>query len=154
MTHRTIVIFIMVAAVSLLVPAAASALEPVAGQGAKRLVIRGYDTTAYFTKGGVRSGSPTHEVRWKGATWRFATATDAAKFRANPTAFAPQFGGYCTGGLSQRHVVTANPRIWRIHRGKLYMFAAQAGGRRFDKNPAAVIRAAHAYWKTLPVKSR
>ena len=153
MTRRSIIAFVIMAAVSL-VPAAAAALDPVAGKGPNRLVIPGYDTTAYFTEGGVRSGSPTHEVRWKGATWRFATAADAAKFRANPSVFAPQFGGYCTGGLSQKHVVTANPRIWRIHGGKLYMFAAQAGGRRFDKNPAAVIRAARAYWRTLRVKRR
>lgn len=116
--------------------------------------IRGYDTTAYFSAGRPMAGARAHTVAWKGGTFRFATAIDAQKFRANPAAFQPQFGGYCTGGLSQNHVVHANPKFWRIHNGRLYMFATSAGARRFANDPENVISAARAYAKKVGVTEK
>lgn len=130
----------------------ASALDRYVSKGPGRLVIAGYDTTSYFNAGQPQRGQARHAVRWQGVTWRFKTAEDAAKFRANPTAFAPQFGAYCTGGLSQQHAVDGNARIYRLHNGRLYLFATEAGARRFDRNPEATLRAARAYWKTLPIR--
>ncbi|MEP4804333.1 MAG: YHS domain-containing (seleno)protein, partial [Hyphomicrobiales bacterium] len=89
------------------------ALDPINSTGADHLAIRGTDTTAYFKKGGPAKGSGSHVVLWKGASWRFGSAQEASLFRANPTAYAPQFGAYCTGGLSQQHVVEGKPQHWR-----------------------------------------
>jgi YHS domain-containing protein len=119
-----------------------------AGDGS---LIRGHDTTAYFSKGAPVKGDAAHAVTWKGGTWRFASAREAETFRANPTGFAPQFGAYCTGGLSQRHVVDGNPGIWRIHKGRLYLFYAVAGSKRFDKDPEGVIKAARSYARTVGI---
>ncbi len=113
-----------------------------AGDG---LLLSGYDTTAYFSHGKPIKGESGHIVDWNSGTWRFATAGEANRFRANPAAFAPQFGAYCTGGLSSGHVVNGNPKVWRLYQGKLYMFFAEAGGRRFDKDPDGVIARARAY---------
>ncbi|MEM9027978.1 MAG: YHS domain-containing (seleno)protein [Pseudomonadota bacterium] len=132
----------------------AFALDRFVSSGADNLVIKGYATTSYFSDGTPKKGSAAHAVTWKGVTWRFATAADAAKFKANPGAFAPQFGAYCTGGLSQRHVVTGNPKIWRMHQGKLYLFFARAGAKRFDRDPEGTIAKASAFWNTLDVKDR
>lgn len=129
----------------------AAAVDRFVTRGADKLVISGYDTTAYSKAGKPQVGSASFTVKWKGATWRFATAEDAA-FRANPEAYAPQFGAHCTGALSEHIVVAADPKIWRIYKGKLYMFAARAGGKRFDQNPDAMIAKAQAYWDTLGVK--
>jgi YHS domain-containing protein len=118
------------------------------------LQIRGYDTTAYFEVGKPATGTQSNVVKWKGGTWRFGSAKEAALFRANPTAYAPQFGAYCTGGLSQHHVVNGHPKNWRIHNGRLYLFYAAAGARRFDKNPDEVIRAARAYAKKVGIIER
>jgi len=114
--------------------------------------IRGYDTTAYFKAGKPAAGQSRHVVKWNGGTWYFRTAKEAATFRANPARYTPQFGAYCTGGLSQQHVVNGNPTIWRMHKGKLYMFYAVAGAKRFDKNPEGVIAAARAYAKTVGIR--
>lgn len=130
----------------------ALALDPVNSTGPNHLAIRGTDTTAYFRKGGPEQGRKGHVVEWKGATWRFGSASEAALFRANPTAYAPQFGAYCTGGLSQRHVVEGKPQHWRIYKGKLYLFHRAIGASRFSKDPAATIRKAQAYWDTLGVR--
>lgn len=111
--------------------------------------IKGYDTRAYFSEATARSGLDDHTVEWKGATWRFATAEDAAAFSNNPTAFAPQFGGYCTRAMSFKRLVPADPEVWRIHGDKLYMFARPVGGVKFDEGQDAMIAKAQAYWETL-----
>lgn len=135
----------------LVLSGSASALDPINSTGAGHLAIRGTDTTSYFQKGGPEAGRGNHVVNWKGATWRFGSATEAAQFRANPEAFAPQFGAYCTGGLSQQHVVEGKPQHWRIHNKKLYLFHTATGAMRFSKDPAGTIRKAQAYWDTLDV---
>ena len=139
-------------AILLVLAMPAAALDRYMNQGPDRLVIRGYDTTAYFTSGKPKAGSTANTVEWNGVKWRFATAREAAKFRANPSAYAPQFGAYCTGGLSQQHVVPGNPKIWRLYKGKLYLFFAHAGGRRFDRDPEGTIAKARAYWTTLDIR--
>jgi len=132
--------------------AQALALDQINPTGADHLAIRGTDTTGYFIKGSPVSGQQSHSVKWKGATWRFASAEEAALFRANPSAYAPQFGAYCTGGLSQRHVVEGKPQNWRIYEGKLYLFFTDAGARRFSKDPVNTILKAQAYWDTLDIE--
>ena len=131
--------------------APAFALDAISSTGEGHLAIRGADTTSYFRQGKQSSGSKQHIVRWKGAEWRFATAQDAALFRADPSSFAPQFGAYCTGGLSQRHVVEGKPQYWRIHGKKLYLFHTSAGAKRFSKDPDGTIKRAKAYWATLDI---
>ena len=116
------------------------------------LQIRGYDTTAYFQAGQAARGASSHQVKWNGGTWHFRSAKEAAAFKASPSRFTPRFGAYCTGGLSQQHVVNGNPTIWRMYKGRVYLFYAQAGARRFDRDPAGVIAAARAYAKTVGIK--
>ncbi len=113
--------------------------------------IRGYDTTAYFQAGRPATGQAGNTVKWNGGTWHFRTPQEAAVFTSAPSSFTPRFGAYCTGGLSQQHVVNGNPTIWRLYKGRLYMFYAHAGARRFDKNPEGVIAAARAYATTVGI---
>ena len=111
--------------------------------------LKGYDTTAYLQDGGPINGSDATTVQWKGATWRFASQSDADLFRADPDAYAPQFGGYCTRAMSLGTEVPGDPEVWRIHNGKLYVFFAARGGRIFDGQEDAMIELAQAHWDTL-----
>ena len=108
----------------------------------------GYDATAYFTAGAAVAGNPDVEHKWKGAVWRFANEDARALFAAAPETYAPQFGGYCTNAMSMNKIVPANPEVFRVHDGKLYLFAAKGGGTKFDKDPGAMIAKAAAFWKT------
>lgn len=113
------------------------------------LAIKGYDTTAYKSDGKAEPGSTPHVVEWKGATWRFASAEDAATFKAKPEAYAPQFGGYCTRAMSKKITIAASPKIWRIYNGRLYMFFAPIGLKKFNEAPEPMIAKAQAFWDTL-----
>lgn len=109
----------------------------------------GFDTTAYFSTGVATDGTNAMTVNWKGAIWRFANQEDAALFRANPEAYAPQFGGYCTRAMSLNQEVPGDPEVWRIHDGKLYVFFASRGGRFFDRGPDEMIALAQLHWDSL-----
>ncbi|MEP1588282.1 MAG: YHS domain-containing (seleno)protein [Tateyamaria sp.] len=111
--------------------------------------LKGYDTTAYFQAGKPTNGTDATTVTYKGAKWRFATAQDAALFQANPEAYEPQFGGYCTRAMSLRKEVPGDPEVWRLHNGKLYVFFAPVGGKHFDKGEDAMIALAQKHWDTL-----
>ena len=108
----------------------------------------GYDATAYFA-GAAAPGDPAFEHDWQGAIWRFKDEAARASFVAAPETYAPQFGGYCANAMSMKKVVPANPEVFRIRDGKLYLFAAKPGAVKFDKDPDAMIAKAKAFWKTL-----
>ena len=63
------------------------------------VAILGYDTVAYFTDGRPVKGSPDFEYVWQDARWRFASAEHRTLFVSSPDRYAPQFGGFCTGGI-------------------------------------------------------
>lgn len=87
------------------------------------VAIDGSDAVAYFDGNGPVAGSDAHSVTWKGAEWRFASAENAAKFKADPMAYAPQFGGYCAFAASRGYLAPTTPEAWTIYEGKLYLNA-------------------------------
>lgn len=85
------------------------------------LAVSGYDTVAYFTMGKPVEGKAKYSFEWKGATWLFVNADHLAKFKANPTAYAPQFGGYCSWAVAHNYTASGDPEAWRIIDNKLYL---------------------------------
>ena len=83
--------------------------------------IRGYDPVAYFTEGAPVKGSPDYTVEHAGATWRFASAGNAALFAADPERYAPQYGGHCAYAMSKGALAPVDPEAWRLVDGKLYL---------------------------------
>ncbi|WP_136441357.1 YHS domain-containing (seleno)protein [Pacificoceanicola onchidii] len=87
------------------------------------VAIDGSDAVAYFDNKGPVAGSAAHSVDWNGATWHFVSAENAALFKANPEAYAPQFGGYCAYAASLGYLAPTQPEAWTIYEGKLYLNA-------------------------------
>lgn len=81
----------------------------------------GYDVVAYFTVGRPVKGDAAFSTVWKGATWRFSSAANLAKFKANPAAYAPQYGGYCAWAVANGYTAKGDPLQWKIVGGKLYL---------------------------------
>ncbi|HEV7228142.1 YHS domain-containing (seleno)protein [Brevundimonas sp.] len=141
----------LAAALALAVPAApvmaqstaahASVSHPAVHQSDDGLAIGGYDPVAYFDEGRPVVGSAAHQLEWNGATWRFASAAHLAVFRADPAAYAPQFGGYCAWAASQGYIAPGDPQVWRIVDGRLYLnFNARAQALWEDDVPGAIAR--------------
>jgi YHS domain-containing protein len=101
--------------------APAGALSPVNERMLGGVALDGYDPVAYFTVGKPVEGSKEHAAEWNGATWRFASAENRAKFLAAPERYAPQYGGYCAWAVAHGYTADTDPEAWTIVDGKLYL---------------------------------
>lgn len=101
------------------------------------VAIKGYDPVAYFTQNKAMQGTPEYSYRWLGANWQFTSAENRDLFIAEPTKYAPQYGGYCADGVSFGTVTTnIDPKAWRIIEGKLYLSYDPGAADGFEKIPA------------------
>ncbi len=99
-------------------PALAASPDVFASGG---VAIHGYDPVAYFTNGAPVPGDPSLSIMWRGAAWRFSSLDTMMAFEMNPTAYAPEYGGYCAYAMAQGAIATTVPEAWTIHQGRLYL---------------------------------
>ena len=86
------------------------------------VAIKGYDPVAYFTQQKAVQGSGGISHTWLGAEWKFSSNEHRSLFVADPIKYAPQYGGYCAGGLAYGDSTTnIDPEAWKIIDGKLYL---------------------------------
>lgn len=137
--------------IALAAPTVASAAKPAPeiSTAADRLGAGGYDVTAYFLLGKPVRGDARHQLDYKGATWRFASAEALERFRANPAAYAPQFGGYCAWAVSQHYLAPGDPRQWKVVDGKLYLNANARAKELWEADQADSIVRGHANWPAV-----
>ena len=83
--------------------------------------IKGYDPVAYFTTGKPTPGLAQFTTAYKGATYRFASAENRARFIATPEKFVPQYGGYCAYAIALNRIADIEPDEWAIVNDKLYL---------------------------------
>ena len=113
---------VALAAVALLrITPAAEAAPPVYTGIVKGVAVGGYDPVAFFTDGKPVKGNKDLTTGYDGATWRFASAANRDAFKAAPTKYAPQYGGYCAYAVSKGSTAKGDPQAWTVHDGKLYL---------------------------------
>jgi hypothetical protein len=86
---------------------------------------------------------------YKGSKFYFITAAHLDAFKADPEHFAPQFGGYDALAASQGNRVAANPRVFMLQDGKLYLFKDRDSMRQWKQDVAANIARGNQAWPTL-----
>ena len=97
-------------------------LEPAKVFAVDGIAIRGTDPVAYFTENQPITGRKEFSHDWAGATWYFATAENRDAFRANPNAYAPQYGGFCAWAVAAKgRLYSTQPKNWSVVAGKLYL---------------------------------
>ena len=127
----------------------AMAKDPVNTGTLSSLAVSGYDPVAYFTDGKPVEGKSDYQYKWKGATWRFANAKNLEAFKADPEAYAPQYGGYCAWAVSQGYTASADPKVWRIVGKKLYLNYNQDVQKTWEQDAAGNISKANANWPVV-----
>lgn len=128
--------------------ASASFGQSVTG-GSARLALKGYDPVAYFTESRPVKGAPELTHDWDGARYQFSSAKHRETFIANPDRYAPQYGGYCAGGMSVGKKTEADPELWKIVDGKLYVFASTKAKGGLENDPAGTIDRGRKNWQQL-----
>ncbi|MEM1374729.1 MAG: YHS domain-containing (seleno)protein [Pseudomonadota bacterium] len=92
--------------------------------------VSGYDVVAYFSLDQVAVGESQPDgvpgraditAEHNGATFAFASEANRDAFLADPERYTPAFDGHCAYGVAQGGKVPANPNLWRIVDGQLYL---------------------------------
>ena len=110
------------------------------------LAVDGYDTVAYFTEGAATLGDAAITADWGGAEWRFASEENRDAFEADPTAYAPQYGAYCSWAMADDRLATTDATAWDILDGKLYLNYSAAVREKWLEDTAGFIDAADGNW--------
>jgi YHS domain-containing protein len=111
------------------------------------IAIKGYDPVAFYTAGKPIKGSATYELTWKDATWRFSSADNRERFKADPEKYAPQYGGYCAWAISQGTTAGVDPKnAWNIIDDKLYLNYNTEIKEKWEKDIPGNIQKADVNW--------
>lgn len=116
------------------------------------LALRGFDAVAYFAVDSAVKGNAKYEYAWNGAKWLFSTEENMKKFQANPEAYAPQFGGYCSFAVSEGYTADGDPEAWKVVDGKLYLNYNKQVREKWEKDQAERIEKGVANWKAFKTK--
>ncbi len=115
--------------------------------------ILGYDPVAYFTAGKPAKGSPRFKSTHDGANYLFASADHKALFDANPTKYAPAYGGYCGYAASINRLSPISPDWWQIVDGRLVLQHNKRAFDLFNKALTENTAKADANWPGLVAKN-
>jgi YHS domain-containing protein len=130
-------------------PGVAAAKDPVYTGLFSNLAIDGYDTVAYFTEGRPVKGNARYATEYQGAEWRFSSQQNLDAFLADPEAYAPRFGGYCAYAVAQGETASAEPDLWTIHDGRLYLNFSRRVNETWRANREEFIEQANRNWPAV-----
>jgi YHS domain-containing protein len=107
----------------LAIGASAQSHAPSCNLDAGGLAIEGYDPVSYFTTGKPVEGNKDYSYAIDGATYRFVSARNRDLFKAAPSKYRPQYGGWCAYAMGAKgEKVEVDPETFKILDGKLYLF--------------------------------
>lgn len=136
-------------------PAMARTTPVYVGVEGGRIAVGGYDALSYFEGDGVPvKGAAEFAVEHGGALFHFANAANAARFAANPEAFAPQYGGHCAWAMSRGYLAPGDPLAYSLVDGKLYLNFNHEVKAKWDLDRAGYIAAAEKNWAELPADAK
>ncbi len=114
--------------------------------------VGGYDVVAYFELedgDAPVAGSDAYVTPYKGVQWRFASAENLAKFKANPDQYRPQYGGYCAWAMARDKFAKGDPKVWYVYEGKLFLNVSQRYKREWLAEIDRDIARANANWPKI-----
>ncbi|WP_299676482.1 YHS domain-containing (seleno)protein [uncultured Dokdonia sp.] len=99
----------------------------------KGYVAEGYDVTEYFNNKAVE-GDKKFTTEYDGVKFKFVSQANLDKFKANPSKYVPQYGGYCAYAVADKgKKISVDPKTFEIRDGKLYLFYNSWGVNTLEK---------------------
>lgn len=114
------------------------------------LAVRGYDVVSYFVGDGTPAvGTEEFTVRYNGYDYRFANKDNADAFVAEPSKYAPAYGGYCAWAIGANdRLAPGDPNVYEIVDGTLYLNFSEDVQDRWEKDIPGFIEAGDANYPT------
>jgi YHS domain-containing protein len=110
------------------------------------LAIEGYDPVAYFTEKRAVKGSLEFRSDFQGSTFQFASAAHRDAFAADPSKYAPQYGGYCAYGMAKGYKAAIDPAAFTVVSDKLYLNYSETVRSQWLSDIPGYIRRADVNW--------
>ena len=112
------------------------------------VALKGYDVISYLEKRDEK-GSKVNVASFGGVTWWFTSAEHRRMFLADPAQFVPQYGGFCAYSVGRGAAATADPRVYSVVGGKLYLFFDPAVKTVWEQEQKVSITNADRNWPKL-----
>lgn len=145
----------LAAPLAIALPATTTAAPVYVGVEGENIAVSGYDTVSYFQGSGKPvKGSARYKVEYDGAEWHFSSQANADKFKADPAAYAPQYGGHCAWAMARGSLAPGDATLYRIVDGKLYLNFNRDVQAMWVKDIAGFIAKANIAWAELPEGAR
>lgn len=103
--------------------------------------LKGHDPVSYFTEGRPVKGETAINHDYDDTRYLFASQRNRELFAASPERYMPQFAGLCTTGMALGVKAEADPSVFKIVDGKLYVFSSTAAREKVDKDPSLLAKA-------------
>lgn len=133
------------------------AVEKIAGargnlvnvSGASGIGLDGFDPVSFFEGRSPVNGSPMIRAEHAGATYLFASERSRTKFLADPDRFAPQYGGFCSYGVSINILLPVDITTAQVRNDKLYLNVNADILEKFNADFDGSVSRAEANWPGL-----
>jgi YHS domain-containing protein len=103
--------------------------------------LKGHDPVAYFTEGRPVKGSTAINYDFDDARYLFSSQKNRELFASSPDRYTPQYSGLCATGLALGMKAQADPTVWKIVDGKLYVFSSAQAREKFEQDPSLYAKA-------------
>lgn len=113
------------------------------------VAIQGYDPVAFFTDKKPVKGDAKFVAKHGGAIYQFASKEHRDLFKADPTKYEPEFGGYCAYGVSRNKLVEIDVEASQVVDGKLLLQYSKGVRDDFNKDVKGNLAKANANWTGL-----
>jgi len=117
------------------------------------IAINGYDPVSYFIQNKAVKGKKETAVYYQGVTYYFSSATNKDLFKANPSRYEPEYGGWCAYAMGEKgEKVSIDPETFKVLNGKLYLFYNRFFNntlKDWNKNEASLKAKADVNWTKL-----
>ena len=113
------------------------------------LGLHGVDPVAFIATGDPVEGAAAHTATHDGVAYYFATAANKATFEADPAAYLPQNGGFCTYGVSVGKKFDGDPAYHAVINKQLYVFLNKSIFEAFNKDREGTITNAANNWQRI-----
>ncbi|MDF0675528.1 MAG: YHS domain-containing (seleno)protein [Nitrospira sp.] len=118
------------------------------------LAIDGYDPIAYFIEMKPVKGLQEFRADFQGSTFQFASAVHRDTFAADPTKYAPQYGGYCAYGMAKGYKAVIDPAAFTVVRDKLYLNYSEAVRSRWLSDIPGYVQKADTNWPEVQKQTK
>jgi hypothetical protein len=115
----------------------------------EQLMLLGHDPVAYFTERRPVRGLPSLAAEFEGRTYYFSRPENVAAFKAAPTKYEPQYGGFCSNGAPYAIKLGSDPTEFEIRDGRLFIFGDILGHELWKLDERDNIRHADELWPRI-----